>query len=117
MSGDAANRDAALLAARIRAELAEIGHVVERATYLLAKATQRNDNDYYDGIALNLHSFYTGIERILEEIARDIDASIPTGQNWHRDLLVGHLARTLPFLKRLVAIRMPHLAIGEWQQP
>ena len=31
--------------------------------------------------------------------------------------LVGHLARTLPFLKRLVAIRMPHLAIGEWQQP
>ena len=32
-------------------------------------------------------------------------------------VLVGHLARTLPFLKRLVAIRMPHLAIGEWQQP
>jgi len=36
---------------------------------------------------LNLHSFYTGIERILEDIAREIDASVPIGQNWYRDLL------------------------------
>ena len=56
---------AATLAVRIRAELNDVTQVVERAQRLLEKAIDRNDDDYYDGVALNLHSFYTAIERIL----------------------------------------------------
>jgi len=76
------------LAVRIRAELTDISQVVERTQRLLTKAIERNDEDYYDGVALNLHSFYTATERILEEIAREIDGAIPTGPEWHRDLLL-----------------------------
>ncbi|MGH2416093.1 MAG: hypothetical protein ACRDEA_20865, partial [Microcystaceae cyanobacterium] len=45
------------------------------------------DEDYLDGVALNLHGFYTASERVFEEIAREIDSSVPTGREWHRDLL------------------------------
>lgn len=82
------NPNAATLAVRIRTELADVQEAVDRAQRLLAKAIERNDEDYYDGIALNLHSFYTAVERILEDIAREIDGSVPTGPQWHRDLLV-----------------------------
>jgi hypothetical protein len=42
---------------------------------------------YLDSVALNLHSFYSGLERLFELIARHIDCSIPDGETWHRDLL------------------------------
>ena len=77
-----------VLAARIRTELSDLKEIVQRAERLLAKAEKRGDEDYLDGVALNLHGFYTGAERIFEEIAREIDGSVPAGQEWHRDLLL-----------------------------
>ena len=38
-------------------------------------------------MALNLHSFYNGLERIFELIARRIDPTFPSGEHWHRNLL------------------------------
>lgn len=114
MNAARSNRDAALLAVRIRAELADIAQVVERSQYLMAKAIQRDDDDYYDGIALNLHSFYTGIERILEDIAREIDGSIPTGQNWHRDLLV-QMSVEVPSIRPLVIQRSARHCLDEYR--
>jgi hypothetical protein len=37
---------------------------------------------------LNLHSFYSGAEKIFEDIARTIDGNIPSGSDWHTGLLV-----------------------------
>jgi hypothetical protein len=34
-----------------------------------------------------LHDFYTGIEKIFEDIAKEIDRRMPTGEEWHSDLL------------------------------
>lgn len=42
---------------------------------------------YVDAVALNLHGFYAGLERILEVIADGIDQSKPAGANWHRALI------------------------------
>jgi len=78
----------AALAARIRVELAELERVARRAERLLSKAQKQADEDYLDGVALNLHGFYAGVERIFEEIAREIDGSLPAGPEWHRDLLM-----------------------------
>jgi hypothetical protein len=82
MSPDAA------LAGRLRAELGDLAGVVKRAGALAAKARERGDPDYLDGVALNLHGFYAGAERLFEEIARQIDESVPEGPEGHRDLLV-----------------------------
>ena len=49
---------------------------------------QRAADDYYlDSVALNLHGFYSGLERIFERIATAVDGSKPTGENWHQALL------------------------------
>lgn len=80
--------DRLTLAGRIRTELLDLARVVERVTRLMAKARERSDEDYLDGVALNLHGFYAGVEHIFREIAREVDGSLPVGSDWHRELLV-----------------------------
>lgn len=75
------------LRGRSRQELTDLKRVVSRAQELAHKAQQTGDDGYLDGVALNLHSFYTGVERIFEGIAKEIDGSMPTGSDWHRSLL------------------------------
>jgi hypothetical protein len=48
---------------------------------------KRKDDFYLDSVALNLHGFYSGLERIFEKIAASVDGSIPEGANWHQELL------------------------------
>jgi hypothetical protein len=76
------------LAGRIRGYLDELKKVVEPAKLLSVKAVKSGDDGYWDGVALNLHNFYSGTERIFEDIARTIDGNIPSGSDWHIGLLV-----------------------------
>ena len=71
----------ALLAARILSELKELSTLVERAVEGLDRAKKRNDEYYLDGVALNLHGFYSGLERIFKNIASDVDGSVPSSAN------------------------------------
>lgn len=78
------------IAGRIRQELTEITQVVERVQQIwrLYTSTQPRGNEFLvDATALNLHSFYAGIERLLEVIADRIDREKPMGSAWHRELL------------------------------
>ena len=34
-----------------------------------------------------LHDFYTGIEKIFESIAKEVDRRLPSGEEWHSELL------------------------------
>ena len=77
------------LVVRIHQELADLESVVARAERGIRAARQRpEDQDLYiDSAALNLHDFYAGLERIFQQIGSVVDGNIPTGHNWHRDLL------------------------------
>lgn len=75
------------LAARIRDELAELDRVADRVAAGWSRALRNADDYYLDGVALNLHGFYSGLERIFELIATTIDAAKPKGENWHQVLL------------------------------
>ncbi len=77
----------ALLAARILAEFKDLNTIVERAVQGWERVKTKNDDYYLDGVALNLHGFYSGLERIFEKIALAIDGSVPSRANWHRELL------------------------------
>jgi len=75
------------LAIRIRNELPELEHTINRATEGLVLSKQTADDHYLDGVALNLHSFYSGLERIFELVATQVDGARPEGKNWHQILL------------------------------
>jgi hypothetical protein len=81
--------DYLVLVDRIRQELTDLERVVARAERAVTAARQRPaDQDLYiDSAALNLHDFYAGLERIFHQIATTVDGNLPTGQEWHRDLL------------------------------
>lgn len=75
------------LAGRIRASLEDVKMTINRAIFLADKGHRTGDDDYWDGVALNLHGFYTGVEQIFEDIARTIDGGLPSGSEWHTSLL------------------------------
>lgn len=75
------------LAQRISDELNELEQVVERIQQGWHQTQQSGDDLYLDGVALNLHGFYSGLERIFERIATTIDRKLPQEANWHQVLL------------------------------
>ena len=80
-----------LLREEIEQELVQIAELVAKAERLLHLAKQTDDPDYLagfiSGLALHLHGFYTGVERIFYKIAREIDGVVLSGSDWHRQLL------------------------------
>jgi hypothetical protein len=79
----------AVLAGRIHQDLAELERVVERVERATrAHREHSNQEDLFlDAAALNLHDFYGGLERVFAHIASSVDESVPSGADWHRELL------------------------------
>lgn len=78
-----------VLRQRIADEQKQIRRAATKAqnAYQASARGGKDETFYLDSTALNLHGFYSGVERLLEIIARDIDNLTPTGSTWHRDLL------------------------------
>jgi hypothetical protein len=58
------------------------------ANKILAARQKHGGNEIFiEFAAMNLQSYYTGLERILRKIATKIDGAIPEGERWHKDLL------------------------------
>jgi hypothetical protein len=70
---------------------------------------------YLDSVALNLQSFYSGLERVFELIARAIDQSVPTGDSWHSDLLK-QMARSTPESRPAVISREAASRLDEFRR-
>lgn len=79
----------ATVAARIRQELEDLERVVNRAERGMTTARRRPEESdlFLDSVALNMHDFYAGLERLFRQIAATVDGSVPSGPEWHRDLL------------------------------
>jgi hypothetical protein len=79
----------AVLAGRIHQDLRELERVVTRVERAVQARRQSADDEdlFLDSAALNLHDFYTGLERIFAHIASTIDQSMPSGSDWHGELL------------------------------
>jgi len=75
------------LISRIEEELTNLEQIIRRINKGWERAKKEGDDLYFDSVALNLHSFYAGIEKIFELIAKNIDQTIPEGSSWHQELL------------------------------
>ncbi|HKZ69473.1 MAG TPA: hypothetical protein VJ020_05300 [Anaerolineales bacterium] len=93
--------DYTAISTRIGKELEELEQIVERCLDIWAQFESSADDRYLDGVAFNLQSFYTGIERILELIVDQIDQDRPSGPNWHQ-LLMELAATEIPQLRSAV---------------
>lgn len=80
-------KEGVVLSARIQSELKDLSILTDRIKTAWQKARDTKDEFYLDSVALNLHGFYSGVERIFEKIASSIDGSVPSGLNWHQELL------------------------------
>ena len=90
-------------AERIRSELGNIEEVVTRVRRAVeaSEGDSVNSDLYWDATALNLHDFYTGLERLLRHIAAEIDGHVPAGAEWHQELL-RQMATQLPRIRPAV---------------
>ena len=100
------------LAERIQVELMAIGQAVSQTESFMGQLSAVTDEGLQaalvSAIALNLHAFYTGAERVFSEIAKRVDGSLPAGTEWHKQLLL-QMAAPLPGL-RVAVISEPLLA-------
>jgi hypothetical protein len=95
------DEELATLAERIRQELGEISRVVTRIGEGWERARRSNDDYYLDGVALNLHGFYSGFERLFTQIAEVVEGDMPHGENWHQ-LLLRRMTTEVPTIRPAV---------------
>jgi len=104
----------AVLIAKISSEKDELMGVIRRVEEGFAKAKRNADDFYLDSVALNIHSVYSGIERIFERIASHIDNSVPANANWHQELLK-QMAIEIPELRPAVITTKTMDALEEYR--
>jgi hypothetical protein len=109
------NGEYAALAVRIREALADVERVAKRTEEMRAKAERTNDDGYWDAVALNLHGFYAGVERILEDVARTVDGSLPDTPGWHQELLL-QMSAEMPGVRPSPIERQTRYCLDEYRR-
>ncbi len=111
--GDSADR-LARLAASIRSEIDRLVAVVAEAELALRDFSEiAPPLRELRGIGDIVHDFYTGIERIFEKIAPELNGGVPAGSAWHRELLES-MALDLPTIRPPVIGRGTVRILGEY---
>jgi len=88
-------RDLLILEARLKEEVENLERLKKSlkdrgfwATASYKPSLQHIDEFTLRALASVLLDYYTGVENIFEQIAKIVDGSLPTGQEWHKDLLL-----------------------------
>ena len=82
------NRKNLTLISRIEREIVDIELLVEKIQKGWEKTKQNEQSFFLDSVALNLHGFYSALERIFITIAKEIDGFIPEGPSLYHELLL-----------------------------
>jgi hypothetical protein len=77
------------LASRIRGELVDLDRSVARVERAWGRVQRAGDDRdlFLDSVALNLHGFYAGLEKLFELTCRHVDGDVPAGPGWHEELI------------------------------
>ncbi len=77
------------LGSDIELELGRLAHL-QQTIQAAQKEVQRDPLHaelFYESLALKLHNFYTGCERIFRLVATEMNGGSPAGADWHKRLL------------------------------
>lgn len=77
----------AALAAEVEGELRELAALLPEADRLRPRLTADPDPLDLRAAGSILHDFYSGLERLFERVANEIDGGVPVGPDWHVSLL------------------------------
>ncbi|NOX61427.1 MAG: hypothetical protein GXP42_05705 [Chloroflexi bacterium] len=102
------------LAARIRDEVSALERVSQRVTEGWRRTLTSGDDYYLDGVALNLHGYYSGLERIFGLIAAIVDQTKPSGANWHQALLA-QMTKEVPDVRPAVISHATFERLNEYR--
>ncbi len=101
---------------RINQELDKISQAIQQLEMFLKQLTNQPEAIYQEAlvnsIALNVHRIYTGIERLFQVIAKEIDLRVPTGEKWHRDLLE-QMTVDIPLVRNAVITEETRLILDD----
>lgn len=76
------------LKARIESDLERLAAVCAEGQEFASHYVDRPpDTLARRGLGAILHDFYTGLEKIFEHVAETLEGGLPSGLQWHRDLL------------------------------
>ena len=77
------------LAADIEFEIERLLQLEQSIAYVQQEIEQdpKHSELFYENLALKLHSFYTGCERIFSLVATELNGDVPSGTDWHKRLL------------------------------
>lgn len=77
------------VATDIEVELARLNTLEQQIEQAQTELNNYPDlaNVFYESLALKLHNFYTGCERIFQIIASELNGGLPSQYDWHRRLL------------------------------
>jgi uncharacterized protein YukE len=102
------------LSERIHSEVVDLESVIDRIKEGWQRSKKSGDDYYIDSVALNLHGFYSGLERIFELIASSVDSRKPTDKEWHKALLY-QMAQEVPQVRPAVISEKSRSRLDEFR--
>lgn len=102
------------LSERIRSEVVDLRSVIDRVKEGWQRSKQSGDDYYLDSVVLNLHGFYSGLERTFELIASSVDSSKPNDKEWHKTLLY-QMAQEVPQVRPAVISEKSRNRLDEYR--
>ena len=102
------------LSERIHSEVIDLESVIDRIKEGWQRSKKSGDDFYIDSVALNLHGFYSGLERIFELIASSVDSKKPTHKEWHKVLLY-QMAQEVPQVRPAVISEKSRSRLDEFR--
>ena len=104
----------AALIGRIQRELKDIKAQYLQTRSQLIVARETDQNAYWMAVSLGLHGIYTGLEKIFEQIAREVDQTLDQqSARWHKELLE-QMAADIPGVRPAVITEQTFRALESY---
>lgn len=103
-----------VLRAILKLKILDLLQLVEKIEYLYHKHNLSKDDDYIDGIALHLQSFYTTTEKMLEGIATTFTEKLPVNANSLQNLLM-QMSVPIPSIRPAVISQETRQKLDEYR--